>query len=64
MRYIRNPGGASNAEEARERIRLWMQARRRAVSQNLPDLGAIEQVKALENMVKEVERKHVDFARW
>ena len=61
-RYIRNPGGANTAEEARKAIRMWMQARRRAVVMKIPDLSPLEQMKALDKLIREVEKKHGDFA--
>ena len=61
-KYIRNPGGANTAEDARNRIRMWMHARRRAVVMKIPDLSPLEQMKALEKLIKEIEKKHGDFA--
>ena len=51
-KYIRKPGSAATAEEARKTIRTWMLARKRAVVMSIPDLSPYEQVKVLESLVK------------
>ena len=51
-RYIRNPGTAATAAEARKKIRTWLHARRRAVVMSIPGLSPFEQMRALENLVK------------
>ena len=61
-KYIRSPGTASTATEARSQIRIWMHARKRAVAMSIPDLSPFEQVKVLENFVNSVEKKRADFA--
>ena len=61
-RFIRNPGGANTAEEARKKIRTWILGRKRAVMMQIPELSPIEQMRALEKLIKEVEKKHLDFS--
>ena len=61
-KYIRNPGSANSAVEARKKIRTWRQARTRAVVMGIPDLSPLEQMKALEKLVKEIEKKHIECA--
>ena len=61
-KFVRGPGSASTAEEARERIRLWLQARRRAVMVGIPELSAHEQMKVYEKLVKSIEKRHPEFA--
>lgn len=61
--YSRNPGSSNTAEEARDKMRLWRLAKKRAMGMNLPGLSSAENIMVLEKLVKEVEKIHPEFTQ-
>ena len=61
-KFVRDPGTTSTAEEARERIRSWLQARKRAAMVGIPELSAHEQMKVYEKLVRSIEKRYPEFA--
>ena len=55
-KYVRNPGCANTAAEARPHIRTWVLARRRVTVMHIPYLSSIERLKALEKLIEKVEK--------
>ena len=55
-RFVRDPGAVNTAEEAIARIRLWMQARKRATVMGIPELSPHEQMQILEKLTKNLEK--------
>ena len=56
-KFVRDPGDATTAEEAREKIRLWQQARKRAEMMGIPCLSPYEQMSVYQRLIKPIEKK-------
>ena len=62
-RSIRHPGTASTAGEASHDIRVGLHARNtKAVTLSISDLSPLAQMRALEKLSQQVDKKRADFA--
>ena len=55
-RAARNPGTASTVGEARKNIRVRLRARRRPAAMAILDLSPLEQMKALDILIHQVDQ--------
>ncbi|CAE7289759.1 unnamed protein product [Symbiodinium sp. CCMP2592] len=59
--FVRSLQPASTAKEALSTLRRWRLARTRATSLSLPQVAPYEELKALETLVRNLERRHDRF---